>query len=117
MSRIRLYLDEDCCSQALLLGLRTRGWDVRSVHDEALGGRTDEEQLVHAAGAGRVLLTANTRDFCRLHREWMDRGAHHPGIMCLRQSLAIGAILRQLLPFLVGGAPDRLRDQVIFLGP
>jgi hypothetical protein len=115
MSRIQLYLDEDSCSEALLRGLRTRGWDVRGVHDDGLAGRTDEEQLVHAASQGRVLVTANTKDFCRLHGEWMQRGLHHAGLVCIRQGLSVGVILRQLLPFALGAAPDAMRDRVVFL--
>mgnify|MGYP001597754055 CR=1 FL=1 len=115
MKRILLYVDEDSCSEALLRGLCTRGWDVRSVHDDGLAGRTDEEQLTHAAGLGRVLLTANTKDFCRLHRDWMAQGRHHAGIVCLRQNLAVGAILRQLLPFALDTAPEGMQDRVVFL--
>jgi hypothetical protein len=116
MKSIQLYLDEDSCSEALIRGLRTRGWDVRTVHEAQLAGRIDEEQLGRAAAEGRVLLTSNTRDFCRLHSEWMNAGKHHAGIICVPQSLGVGAILRQLLPLALVTAPDAMVNRVVFLG-
>jgi hypothetical protein len=49
MKPLQLYIDEDCCSEALIRGLRTRGWDVHTVHEAQLAGRTDEEQLERTA--------------------------------------------------------------------
>jgi hypothetical protein len=47
MSRIRLYFDEDAMQNALVVALRTS--------DGGMAGRSDEEQLRHAANDGRVL--------------------------------------------------------------
>jgi hypothetical protein len=113
---IQLYIDEDSCSEALIRGLRTRGWNVRTVHEAQLAGRTGEEQLDRAAAEGRVLLTSNTRDFCRLHQEWMKAEKHHAGIICIPQNLGVGAILRQLLPLALATAPDAMVNRVVFLG-
>jgi hypothetical protein len=47
----------------------------------------------------------------------MSAERHHAGIICVPQSLGVGAVLRQLLPLALGTAPDSMVDRVVFLGP
>ena len=77
-----LYLDEDTMATALVVALRARGADVQTVVEAGLRGKDDKVQLEWAAANGRALYTFNVSDFCRLHRECMDRGvvtAHGSG--------------------------------------
>ena len=65
----RLALDEDV--RPLLVRLLTdRGWDAVSVVNVGRRGMQDEEQLVWATNAGRVLVTHNAADFAALAIEW-----------------------------------------------
>jgi hypothetical protein len=64
---IRLYFDEDSMWQALVTALRARGIDVQTALEAAMIERTDENHLVCAPVAGRVLCSFNVGDFYRLH--------------------------------------------------
>lgn len=65
----RLYIDEDAMHDDLVQALRLRGVDVQMALDAGLVGRPDEEQLAHAAEAGRILYTFNVGDFRHLHAD------------------------------------------------
>jgi len=43
MSQVRLYLDEDAMSKALLLGLRSRGIDVTSASETEMVNQDDAD--------------------------------------------------------------------------
>jgi ActR/RegA family two-component response regulator len=45
---IKLYLDEDAISRALIRALRARGVDVLTAQEADLIGAPDEEQLAYA---------------------------------------------------------------------
>ncbi len=50
-------------------------------------GQSDEHQLQVAADADRILLTHNRVDFERLHRDWLEAGRRHVGIIIARRRL------------------------------
>ena len=77
--KIRLYLDEDSMSRALLQGLRARNIDVVSALDDGMIERNDKEHLEHATDTGRVLYSYNVGDFCRLHADFLSEGREHGG--------------------------------------
>ena len=52
--KIRLYLEEDSMSHALVRGLRARGVDVVTALEEGMIEREDEEHLEFAAEMKRV---------------------------------------------------------------
>ncbi len=81
MSALKIHLDEDADSRALLSALRQRGVDVTSTGEQGLSRTTDDAQLAWAAQAGRSIFTYNASDYCRLHRAWQQRGLHHAGII------------------------------------
>ncbi|NBC16221.1 MAG: hypothetical protein GVY18_02770 [Bacteroidetes bacterium] len=94
---LRLYLDEDAMSRALVQGLRARGVDVLTVAEAGRAGQDDGDQLQFAAERGRVLYTFNVADFCRLHEAYMHRGMRHAGIVVVpRQRYGVGAQVRKL---------------------
>jgi len=79
----RLYHDEDVLQGALVSALRLAGFDCLTASEAGMRGQPDERQLAFAMGAGRVLYTKNTADFCRLDAQWRIAGRHHAGIIVL----------------------------------
>lgn len=53
---IRLYLDDDSLTKALVKALRERGVDLVTTSQVGLDGRDDEEHLAYAAEQGPRLV-------------------------------------------------------------
>jgi len=63
-----------------------------------MNAQRDDSQLSFAANQGRLLLTANARDFTQLHRDWLCQGRTHAGIMLVpQQRYSTGEMVRRLL--------------------
>jgi hypothetical protein len=76
-----LLLDE-MLSSAIAEQLRARGYDVVAVTEDAsLVGRADDQVLELATVAGRVLVTANIKDFVPLDQQWRAAGHAHAGLV------------------------------------
>ena len=95
---IRLYLDEDVFKD-IAPALRARGFDAVSVHELRQYGWSDARQLAHAAAKGRTIFTFNASDFLALHRQYLNEGKTHAGIIVSRQR-PIRETLRRLLDLL-----------------
>jgi len=95
---IRLYLDEDVFKD-IAPALRARGFDAVSVHELRQYGWSDARQLAHAAAQGRTIFTFNASDFLALHRQYLNEGKTHAGIIVSRQR-PIRETLRRLLDLL-----------------
>lgn len=78
---MRVYLDDDLDSNALIGLLQQAGHEVISPKSVGTRGVTDEEHLRYAAAHGLVLLTANAEDFIDLHHEWRRKQQEHYGIL------------------------------------
>jgi hypothetical protein len=114
--RIRLYIDEDAMSRALIRGLRARGLDVTNVLDEGRVGQNDRAQLDYASQKERVLYTFNVGDFCRLHKEYLAEDRRHSGIIVVyRQRYAVGEQLRLLLRLADLRSAEEMKSQLVFL--
>ena len=112
---VRLYLDEDTISRALITALSARNVDILSAHVAGLMSAPDEEHLRFATSAGRALFTFNTRNFVRLHTEWLSSDRHHAGIIVSDQ-IQVGQLIRRLLRLLDGLSAADMRDRLEFLG-
>ena len=108
-----LYLDEDV-SVVVAAILRARGFEVVTARDIGQLGLSDSEQLAYAAQAGRVLLTHNRVDFDRLHRECLEGGRSHQGIIIARRRAPreIAARVGRLLSRL---PPDSRKNQLLYV--
>jgi hypothetical protein len=116
LSALKLHLDEDADSHALLNALRQRGLDVSSSRELALLQCSDEEQLTWAFEQRRAIYTYNASDFCRLHSEFIRRGRHHAGIIIGdQQVLSIGEVTRRLLRISEARAAADMGDNLEFL--
>jgi len=92
---VRLYLDHDV-DVALAARLQQMGHDVLTTREAGHTEASDERQLTFATREGRVFLTHNRRDFRRLHRQWIEAGRVHAGII-ISAHLPIGELERRLL--------------------
>jgi hypothetical protein len=95
---VKFYFDEDSSQHRLIAALRSHGMDVLSSLDAGMNARDDESQLILAASQGRVLVTANVRDFVSLHRVWVEQGRSHSGVLMIpQQQYSTGEIVRRVL--------------------
>ena len=106
-------MDEDV-SVVVAAILAARGFIPVTVRDRKQLGRTDSEQLEYAAGSNRVFLTHNRVDFERLHREWLEAGRPHSGIIIARRrsprelAASVGRLLSRL-------GTEELRNQLFYI--
>ena len=110
---IRLYLDEDA-PQGVAIGLKLRGYDVRTASEAGRKGLSDMEQVEYAVSQQRVLFSHNIADFIKIHREILKTGNHHPG-MILSKQLPVGEIVKALLRLLSHERQKDLVDRVVWL--
>ncbi|MEG4347855.1 DUF5615 family PIN-like protein [Microcoleus sp. A003_D6] len=115
MSQIRLYLDEDSRSKKLLQALQTRGVDVITVAETGMLSRSDEEQLSWAFANQRVIYSFNTRDFYRIHTNWLERGDFHAGIILGQQTYSVGEQMRRLLRLISAKSATEMQNQIEFI--
>jgi uncharacterized protein with PIN domain len=115
--KIRLYLEEDSMSHALVRGLRARGVDVVTALDEGMIERDDEDHLEFAAKSNRVLYSFNVGDFYRLHGRYLSEYKEHSGLILTRQQqFTVGEQLRRLLRLIAKVPAEEMKNRVEFLG-
>ncbi len=78
------------------------------------GGSTDLSQLEWASGENRTIITFNVAHFAKLHRDWIQQGRHHAGIVVSRQR-SIGELLQGLLNLASSLSADEMSDRLEFL--
>jgi hypothetical protein len=95
---VKFYFDEDSAQHRLIAALRSRAIDVVTSLEAGMNARDDESHLTLAASQGRILVSANVRDFASLHREWLEQNRSHSGILIVpQQRYSTGEIVRRLL--------------------
>jgi hypothetical protein len=115
MSLIRLYLDEDSMSRALLMALRQRDIDVITVSEVKREGFSDQEQLLWAGQNNRAICTFNIQDFSKLHKQFIAEGNFHAGIVLMQQDLSIGERLHGLSVLVASVTAEEMMNQMTFL--
>jgi hypothetical protein len=120
---LKLLLDE-MYAPAVAAELRTRGYDVASIHDAAyahLAGAPDPDLLAAALRDERTLVTENVRDYRPLEAALLaESGSHHAGLVYTsnkqfpRGDPATTGRLVRALDAILRDDPD-LRDRSIFL--
>ena len=103
-------------ARALVVALRARGADVRTVVEAGLQGKDDSSQLEWAAANGRAIYTFNVSDFCKLHSVYLEQGTEHAGIIVVpRQRYTVKQQIRLLLNLLKTESAEDMRNRVWFL--
>ena len=114
---ISLYLDEDSQDDDLIRALRLRKVDVLTSAEANMNRRKDHEQLEFASSRGRVLYSFNSKDFFKLHTEFLSQGQTHAGLMLApQQKLSIGEQSRRLLKLIATKSAQEMHDRVEFMG-
>jgi predicted nuclease of predicted toxin-antitoxin system len=80
---MRLYLDDDLDANVLISFLQQEGHTVMSPRAVAMRGAEDAAHLSYATVQQCAVVTANVRDFLRLHQTWQQEGRPHAGILAL----------------------------------
>jgi predicted nuclease of predicted toxin-antitoxin system len=103
---MRILLDAHISGRTVGKSLAEGGHDVRALDSEQeLEGLSDPEVLQLAATEGRVLVTANVRDFEPLLREWAGEGRPHAGAI-----LAPSSVRNEAFGVLISGVEETLAD-------
>jgi uncharacterized protein DUF5615 len=116
----RLLLDE-MFSGAIAGQLRAEGHDVVGVvADPALAGLADDQILAHATAAGRVLVTANIKDFMPLDSRYRAASQPHAGLILVStktfpQDRSFSAAITSALSTLLDQPHAIQAGQVLFL--
>ena len=82
---MRVYLDDNLDSNALLGLLQQSGHDAVSPRTVGTSGVADEEHLRYASSNFLVVITANALDFIELHERWRIQQQQHSGILIVFQ--------------------------------
>jgi hypothetical protein len=95
---VKFYFDEDSAQHRLIAALRSHSIDVVTSFDAGMNARDDESHLIQATAQGRVLVSANARDFASLHRKWVEQDRLHGGVLIIpQQRYSTGEIVRRML--------------------
>lgn len=113
---VRLYIDEDSMSRALVRALRARGVDVTTALDKGMIERPDAIHLDYATQQGRVLYSFNVGDFYELHTTYLTQGKSHAGlILASQQRYSVGEQMRRLLKLIATRSAEDMENRVEFL--
>ena len=78
--------------------------DVTTFLDSGMKAHDDASQFALATAQGRAPVSANARDFARLHSEWLERGRSHFGIPIIpQQRYSTGEIIRRMVRLALSG--------------
>jgi predicted nuclease of predicted toxin-antitoxin system len=116
---MRILLDAHISSRTVGEALSEGGHNVRALDSEPeLQGLSDPEVLQLAATEGRVLVTANVRDFEPLLREWAGESRPHTGVILVPSSVrneAFGVLISGVEETLANTRQEEWIDRVAWL--
>jgi hypothetical protein len=111
-----LYFDEDSTDWRLINSLRARGIDVISALEVNMLRRDDDEQLDFATAQNRVICSFNIRDFNRIHKEYMEAGKEHAGIILVQQQqFSVGEYVRRIQSLMAQKSIEEMHNWIEFL--
>ena len=109
-------MDEDAEQIAVVDGLRLRGIDVLTSEEADRLTASDSEQLAVTVSLSRAIYTFNIRDFARLHREYLQSGKSHFGIIAIpEQRYSIGGKIRRIAELVSRISAEEMVDRIEYL--
>jgi predicted nuclease of predicted toxin-antitoxin system len=103
---VKILLDGHISGRTVGKALTEGGHDVRAIDSEAeLEGLSDPKVLKLAAAEGRIIVTANIRDFEPLLREWAGESHSHTGVILVPSS-----VRNEAFSALISGVEETLAD-------
>ncbi len=116
---MRILLDAHISGRTVGRALVEAGHDVRALDSEIeFEGLSDPEVLELAAAEGRVLVTANVKDFEPLLREWAGESRPHAGLILIPSSVrneAFGVLISGIGITLSGATQEEWVNRVQWL--
>ena len=113
MNKIKLYLDADVHPKIASV-LREREFDSISAQEVEREKISDEDQLDFSISQSRAILTYNTKHFTKLHKDYMDVGKEHCGIVVSPQH-PIGTSLRKLMNLMTTLSAEEMINRLEYL--
>jgi len=108
-----IYLDEDVSVLVAVL-LRGRGLDAVTAVAEHMLGQDDAAQLERAASLGRCIVTHNRVHFELLHRQYLESGRDHVGIIIATRR-APHELVSRIVMLLNALTADEIRNQLLYI--
>jgi hypothetical protein len=87
---------------------------VVSAHEVQKQSFSDYQQLEYAVSEGRAIVTFNAGDFDRLHKEYINNGKNHFGIILSKQ-IQIGELTKRLAKFLFSHSSEEMKNNIFWL--
>ena len=116
---MRILLDAHISGRTVGKALTENGHNVRAIDSEPeLEGLSDPEVLELATAEGRILVTANIRDFEPLLREWAGESRPHTGVILVPSSVrneAFGVLMSSVEETLADSVQEDWIDRVAWL--
>ena len=110
---IRLYLDEDV-HKKVAVALRLKGYDIVSAHEVQKQSLGDYQQLEYAVAEQRSIFTFNIADFSMLHKEYLNSGKSHFGILLSKQ-MPLNETIKRLTIFLFMHSAETLKNNIFWI--
>lgn len=111
---VSLYMDHHV-PKAITVGLRLRGVDVVTAHEDGADQLDDDELLKRANELGRVLFTQDD-DLLAEAAKCQREGIEFSGVIYGHQlRVTIGICIQDLEVIAMSGETEELRNQVVFL--
>ena len=111
---IHLYFDEDV-SLGIVNNLRTRGYDVVSAHDAHMLNKDDDEHMLYAVSQRRAIVTHNRTDFEARHRQFLETGLKHFGVIIAKRRRKDTEVVARLLDLLNTVTAEEMENQLRYL--
>ncbi len=111
---IRLYMDHQV-RLAIASGLRRRGVDVLTAHEDGAAEFDDERLLTRVTELDRVIFTHDD-DFLAIADQWQRAGRPFSGVVYAhQQSTTVGKAIEDLELIAKTSQPDDMRNAVQYI--
>ncbi len=111
---IHLYFDEDV-PLGIVRNLRTRGFDVLSAHEVQMRHQPDDEQMLYAVSHHRAIVTHNRADFELRHRQFLEAGLKHYGVVIAKRRREDREVVARLLKLLDSITAEEMENQLRYI--